>query len=107
MKKILLFILVTFLFISSSINAQYVENKNYLGPSIGFAWHGSTGEFGVNYEHSMDKNFTLGGILRFYSYDATVGINIWSYSYIFMHHFIGLRSYLVLFRKPRSSLSKS
>ena len=84
MKKIFFFTFISFLFVSSSIKAQYVENKNYLGPSIGFAWHGSTGEFGVNYEHSIDKNFSIGGILRFYSYNETVWSNKWSYSYIFI-----------------------
>ncbi len=61
-------------------NAQYTENSNYLGPSIGFAFLGSTPDFGVNYEYGINvENFGLigvGGVFRYWGYSDSY----WKYS---------------------------
>ena len=64
----------------SSSYAQFTPQRNYLGPSIGFSFLGSTPQFGINYEHSMDvENFGrigIGGVFRYWSYSS----GNWSYT---------------------------
>ena len=56
--------------IPAVVNAQYKAGKNYLCPSIGFAFLGSTPDFGASYEYGMDlQNFGLvgiGGLFRYW-----------------------------------------
>ncbi len=79
MNKILLVIVVLLFGIGSS-NAQFTPERNYLGPSIGFSFLGSTPQFGINYEYSMDvENFGrigIGGVFRYWSYSET----FWKYT---------------------------
>ena len=58
--------------------------KNYLGPSIGLGFINSSPMFGVNYEHALDKNFGIGGIVRYQSYSEDIGYGVsWGYTYMF------------------------
>lgn len=61
-------------------NAQFEVGKHHLGPSLGFYFHGSSVIFGANYEYGMELKdigkIGVGGIMRYYSYDA----GWWSYS---------------------------
>lgn len=74
-------ILSTWLFTSTS-DAQYVQNKNYIGPSVGFAFLGSTPDFGASYEYGINlQNFGLvgiGGLFRYWGYSEVD----WSYTNI-------------------------
>jgi hypothetical protein len=83
MKKILCAALFVFLFTGIS-NAQFTPMNNYLGPSIGFSFLGSTPQFGANYEYGMDiKDFGtvgIGGIFRYWSYGETFFEGKWSYT---------------------------
>ena len=67
-------------------NAQYEAGKNYLGPSIGFAFLGSTPDFGASYEYGMDlQNFGMvgiGGLFRYWSYGESYSDGKWSYTNI-------------------------
>ena len=85
MKKIL-FVILVLLLAYSNTNAQYTANYNYLGPSIGFSFLGSTPQFGANYEHSMDiQNFGtvgIGGIFRYWHYSDSYLQGSWKYTNI-------------------------
>jgi len=62
------------------LHAQFVPEKSYLGPSLGFYFHGSVPILGANYEYGMNVkdfgNFGLGGLFRYWSYD----LGYWSYT---------------------------
>lgn len=83
MKQLLSVLLLALLF-TGFINAQFTPNKNYLGPSIGLSFLGSTPQFGANYEYSMDvQNFGrvgIGGILRYWSYSEDYFAGGWKYT---------------------------
>ncbi len=96
MKQLLSVVLMTVLF-TGFINAQFTPNKNYLGPSIGLSFLGSTPQFGANYEYSMDlENFGrvgIGGIFRYWSYSEDYYDGGWNYTDILIgaqgnYHFI-------------------
>lgn len=78
---------------TSTASAQYEAGRNYLGPSIGFAFLGSTPDFGVSYEYGLIlQNFGLvgiGGLFRYWGYSDVY----WKYSNILIgaqgnYHFI-------------------
>ncbi len=85
-------IIVIFL-LPTSARAQYTAGKNYLGPSIGFAFLGSTPDFGISYERGLNlQNFGLigiGGIFRYWGYSEVD----WKYTNILIgaqgnYHFV-------------------
>jgi hypothetical protein len=87
MKKTLFAIFIYLSVFLSYSNAQFVQERSYLTPCLGFAWHGSTPEFGLNYEYSFGKelkNFGVGGILRYFSYGESFSSGKWNYSYIYI-----------------------
>ena len=81
--KIVIGVLLTILLVSVS-NAQYTPDKNYIGPSIGLSFLGSTPQFGVNYERSMVlENFGtigIGGIFRYWGYSEDYYFGKWKYT---------------------------
>lgn len=84
-KKYLTALFVITLFVLPiKSNAQYEVNKHYVGPSLGFYFHGSSVILGGNYEYAMELKdigkIGIGGIMRYYSYDA----GWWSYSDILL-----------------------
>ncbi len=95
-RNILLFVALVILalgLITSTANAQYEAGKNYLGPSIGFAFLGSTPDFGANYEYGINmQDFGLvgvGGLFRYWGYNESD----WSYTNILIgiqgnYHFV-------------------
>ncbi len=96
MKKLLL-IVSLLLFAFGNSNAQFTPNHNYLGPSIGLSFLGSTPQFGANYEYSMDlENFGrvgIGGIFRYWSYSEDFFDYGWKYTDVLIgaqgnYHFI-------------------
>jgi opacity protein-like surface antigen len=87
MKKTLFAILIYLSVFLSFSNAQYVQEKHYLTPCLGFAWHGSTPEFGLNYEYAFGKelkNFAVGGIIRYLSYGESSLGGKWNYTYTYI-----------------------
>jgi hypothetical protein len=88
-KKLFVFVAVvvalSFMVTATSL-AQFVAEKNYLGPCIGLSFLGSVPEFGANYEYGMDvKNFGLvgiGGLFRYWSYSEGYLAGKWSYTNI-------------------------
>jgi hypothetical protein len=100
MKKQILRLAYTGLFLvallSGSANAQYEVGKNYVGPSIGLSFLGSTAQLGLNYEYAFTiQNFGTvgaGGIFRYWSYKESFIGGSWSYTDIliggqFNYHF--------------------
>ena len=88
MKKLLISAIVL-LFVTTMSYAQLTPGKHYLGPSIGLGFINSSPTFGVNYEYALDKNFGLGGIVRYQSYseDFNYGFGYsgsWNYTYMFL-----------------------
>jgi len=83
MKRLFLIFMIFFI---SFANAQYVKDKHYLGPSLGLSFLGSTPEIGVNYEYAIDKEFSIGGIFRYFSYgeDFPFYYGKYSYTYVFL-----------------------
>ncbi len=72
MKKAILVLALLF-FVSSSINAQFQEGKNFAGPAIGLSFLGNTVSFGANFEHAMKMAdipglIGIGGLVRYWSY---------------------------------------
>lgn len=80
--KIYLFSII--LMVPAVSMAQFETGKNYLGPSLGLSFLGSTPQFGLNYEYGMEvKNFGnvgIGGIMRYWSYSNDFAFGQWSYS---------------------------
>ncbi len=95
-RNLLLFfvsVVIAFGLTTSTANAQYEAGKSYLGPSIGFAFLGSTPDFGVSYEYGINmQNFGLvgiGGLFRYWGYSETD----WKYTNILIgvqgnYHFV-------------------
>lgn len=88
MNKLLgVFILIATL--CNAADAQFVKNENYLGPSLGFYFHGSTPIFGANFEHAMDTDLGdgilgIGGIFRYWSWSTDEGYwgdESWGWTY--------------------------
>jgi hypothetical protein len=81
--KIIIALLLAIFLVGNS-NAQFTPDKNYLGPSIGLSFLGSTPQFGVNYERSMVwENFGtvgIGGIFRYWGYSETYFDGKWKYT---------------------------
>ncbi len=97
MNKSILFyistVLIALTLVTSKANAQFVAQKNYLGPSVGFAFLGSTPDFGLSYEYGIElQNFGLvgvGGLFRYWGYSTAY----WKYSDVLIgaqgnYHFI-------------------
>lgn len=89
------FVLAVFLMLvlPSTLHAQYESGKNYLGPSVGLAFLGSTPDFGASYEYGLKlQNFGyvgIGGIFRYWGYTTA----LWKYTDILIgaqgnYHFI-------------------
>lgn len=83
--------------ITSTANAQYTAGGNYLGPSIGFAFLGSTPDFGASYEYGINmENFGLvgiGGIFRYWGYSDSYFEGQWKYTNVLIgvqgnYHFV-------------------
>lgn len=71
----------------SPLQAQYVVEKHYAGPSIGLSFLGSTFQLGGNYEYALSlENFGkvgIGGIFRYWTYsDAYFTGGSWSHTNI-------------------------
>ncbi|MFH1194867.1 MAG: outer membrane beta-barrel protein [bacterium] len=89
MKKFTFMALLVFvsLFVfPSNNNAQFLDGKSYIGPSIGFYFDSSTPIFGANYEYGMNvKDLGLLGIgasFRYWSYGSDWFNDEISYTYI-------------------------
>ncbi len=91
------FVMVTLIMFAATANAQFEANKNYLGPSIGFAFLGSTPDFGASYEYAINmENFGLvgiGGIFRYWGYSENYFAGQWKYTNILIglqgnYHFV-------------------
>lgn len=98
-KSALLFAIVIAVFFVFTTNgySQYELNKSYLGPTIGLSFLGSSPQFGVNYEYSMQlQDFGrvgFGGVFRYWSYSETFFEGKWSYTDILIgaqgnYHFV-------------------
>lgn len=80
------FVIVLFalIFLPLQSNAQFEVDKHHAGPSLGFYFHGSSVIFGGNYEYGMNLkdigDIGIGGIVRYYSYDA----GWWTYTDILL-----------------------
>jgi hypothetical protein len=77
MKKYMLLV-VALLLLSALSTAQFTKEKNYIGPSIGLYFHGSTLIWGANYEYSLPTNvgpgiLGIGGLIRYWSWSADGG----------------------------------
>jgi hypothetical protein len=84
MKNILSVLLVLFL-MSNISDAQFTKEKNYIGPSIGLYFHGSTPIWGANYEYSLPTNvgpgiLGIGGLIRYWSWSEDIGSD-WGWDY--------------------------
>ncbi len=86
-NKILITVFSILLFVSLfplTLHAQYTAGKNYLGPSIGLSFLGSTPEYGINYEHSIYLqnlgNIGIGGLFRYWGYSNSYFDGKWSYT---------------------------
>lgn len=77
-------VLLLLCMVPTASHAQFVGGKNYLGPSIGLSFLGSTPQFGLNYEYGMKvQNFGLvgiGGIFRYWGYSEGVYYGKWKYT---------------------------
>lgn len=62
------FLLVGFFSLFMESHAQYYENGQWIGGNITFGT-GTTG-IGVLYENGMDKNISVGGSLKYWSWDV-------------------------------------
>ena len=88
MQKIM-FIVFTLLICVSFASSQFVKEKNYLGPSIGLYFFGSTPIFGANYEYAMTTDMGsgilgIGGLVRYRSWSQNSGTYLgetWGWSY--------------------------
>jgi hypothetical protein len=87
-KKVVLlpFLLTMFFLLPSTARAQFTADHNYIGPSIGFSFLGSTPEFGLNYEYGMDLQGVgtagIGGLFRYWGYSESYFDGKWSYTNI-------------------------
>lgn len=86
-------IILFLLLIPQTAKAQFTAGKSYLGPSIGYAFLGSTPDFGASYEYGLKlQNFGtvgIGGIFRYWGY-STID---WKYTDILIgaqgnYHFV-------------------
>jgi hypothetical protein len=85
-------ILIVILFVAfQTSNAQFEASKNYLGPSLGLSFLGSTFQIGVNYEHGLNLNsigmsgsgkLGVGGLFRYWGYSEDFFGGKWSYTNI-------------------------
>ncbi len=84
--KILPFALVLFFLMPSPAEAQFSIGANYLGPSLGLSFLGSTPEYGVNFEHAIKLQdfgtIGIGGIFRYWAYNESFFDGKWSYTNI-------------------------
>jgi len=87
-KSVLLIaiIIAVFFLFSTKGYSQYELNKSYIGPTIGLSFLGSTPQFGLNYEYSMQlQDFGtvgFGGVFRYWSYSEDYFFGKWSYTNI-------------------------
>lgn len=85
MKNILLLVAIGLVITTNFAMAQFEKEKSYIGPSIGFYFHGTTPIFGANYEYAMKTNvgdgiLGIGGLLRYWSWSEDIGSN-WGWDY--------------------------
>lgn len=70
--------------------ATWEEGGNYLGPTLGLSFLGSTPQFGANFEHAIETEsmgtIGIGGVFRYWSYSEDFGgfygsdVGKWKYS---------------------------
>jgi hypothetical protein len=83
--KNILFALIVLILVSNFAYAQFEKGNSYLGPSVGFYFHGSTPILGANYEYALKTNvgdgiLGIGGVMRYWSWSEDIG-NDWGWSY--------------------------
>lgn len=88
-KKVItksLFVAVYLFLFQSSLNAQYIIDKHYAGPSIGLSFLGSSFQIGGNYEYAIViENFGkvgIGGVIRYWGYSENFFGGKWDYTNI-------------------------
>ncbi len=83
-KMVLTFVLVIIFFYSTKEYSQYQLNRNYVGPTIGFSFLGSTLQVGINYEYSLQLenvgSIGVGGIFRYWGYSSKYKDGQWNYT---------------------------
>ena len=88
---------LVFLLLPTSAKAQFQEGGNYLGPSIGLSFLGSSPEFGLNYERGVNLKdigtVGFGGIFRYWHYSESFYGGEWGYTNILIgaqgnYHFV-------------------
>jgi hypothetical protein len=86
-----------FFFFQNSANAQFETGKNYIGPTIGLSFLGSTPDFGVNYEYGLNfQDFGkvgIGGLFKYWGYSESYFDGKWNYTNILIgahgnYHFV-------------------
>ena len=79
-------ILIILIAVSPAIYAQFRAQGNYIGPSIGLSFLGSSPELGINYEHGLKLEdigtIGIGGVFRYWSYSENYLDGKWSYTNI-------------------------
>ncbi len=83
-KLVVTLIVVIVLLYSTKGYSQYELNRNYVGPTIGFSFLGSTLQVGINYEYSLQLEnigpIGVGGIFRYWGYSNKYLNGEWSYT---------------------------
>jgi hypothetical protein len=82
---ITLLLVISFL-VPNTANAQFTADHSYIGPSIGFAFLGSSPQFGLNYEYATNLQnigtVGIGGLFRYWGYSESYYDGKWSYTNI-------------------------
>jgi hypothetical protein len=82
-RQIIILIVFVFSFTTAN-NAQYDLNRHYAGASVGMSFLGSAGQFGLNYEYSLELkdfgNVGVGAIFRYWGYKENYPSGSWNYS---------------------------
>jgi hypothetical protein len=87
-KKVVLIPLffITAFLVPNTAKAQFTADHNYIGPSIGLSFLGSSPEFGLNYEYGVDLQNVgtvgIGGLFRYWSYSNSYFYGKWTYTNI-------------------------
>jgi hypothetical protein len=87
MKRLLFYSILFIIIFSKDMKSQFIQECHYLTPSIGYAWNGSTIDFGLNYEYAFEnqlKNIGIGGMFRYLNYKEDFYLSIWSHSYFYL-----------------------
>lgn len=83
-KLVLTFTIVIVFFYNTKGYSQYELNRNYVGPTIGFSFLGSSLQVGINYEYSLQLENVgpvgVGGIFRYWGYSNKYINGEWNYT---------------------------